>query len=75
MDIEKFPDILFTLVSIQSFLSCESFSDFSKLVFDSFGLRLFVFALPDVRDELVEATHVGGPAHETTEDTHDSFEF
>lgn len=61
MNVQQFPDVFFTLIRIESFLGCESLSDFGKFVLDSFSLRLFVFALSDIRDEFVEASHVGGP--------------
>ena len=67
MDVKQFPDVFFSLVSIESFFSGKSLSDFSQLHFDSFGLRVLVFALPNVRDKLVETSHVGGSAHEGTE--------
>lgn len=58
VDVQQLPYILLALVGIQAFLVSEALSDLSDLKFDTLGLRVFVFAGTDVRDELVESTHL-----------------
>ena len=66
MDIQQFPHILFPLISIKSLLSGEPLPNLGKFLLNSLGLRLLIFALPNIRDKLVESPHVGGPRHDTT---------
>jgi hypothetical protein len=59
MNVKQFPNVLFPLIGIQSFLCGKSLSYFGKLCLYSFGLWLFIFAGSDIRNELVESSHVG----------------
>lgn len=73
MNIEQFPYVLLLLVGIESLLSGKPFPNLSKFLLNSFSLRLLIFALSDIRDELVEPPHVGGTRHDATK--HALFEF
>ena len=57
VDVEELPHILFSLVSVEPLLVGKLVSDFGDLHLDSPGLGVFVLALADVGDELVEAAH------------------
>lgn len=58
VNVEEFPYVFFALISIEALLSGEPLSDFGEFFRDSFGLGLFIFAASNVRDELVESSHV-----------------
>ena len=42
--VEEFPDILFSLIGIETLFGGESFSDFGEFFLYSFGFGLFIFA-------------------------------
>ena len=59
VDVEQLPNIFLSLVSIETFLCGEALSDFGKLDLNPFGFRFLILTGPNIRDELIEATHVG----------------
>lgn len=58
MNVEQFPDVLFSLVSIQTLLGSEPLPNFSEFDLDSLLFGLFILAGSNIGDELIQSPHV-----------------
>jgi hypothetical protein len=59
MTVEELPNVLLSLVGIESFFGGKSLTNFGELALYSLSFGLFVFTGSDVGDELVETSHIG----------------